>query len=87
MNWDPTAILLWVVAGLVVGLVAGRLLRRPSSTLGADLALGVVGAVVAGVLVQLVGYSTTLGHWGTATVALLGAIIVLGLGRLLVART
>lgn len=67
-------VLLWLVTGLVAGLLARLVLRRSYLGIGGDLALGSLGGITAGALMR---YSGVTASGGTAThviVALLGAV-------------
>jgi uncharacterized membrane protein YeaQ/YmgE (transglycosylase-associated protein family) len=67
------AIILWLVIGLVVGWLAGRVMRSSHGTL-VDLVLGVVGSLVGRFISDQL------------LVAVLGAMLLLVLHRLLFAR-
>jgi uncharacterized membrane protein YeaQ/YmgE (transglycosylase-associated protein family) len=75
-----------VVLGLVAGSLAKYLMpgRDPSGCI-VTIVLGIVGAVVGGVIGTRLGWGTvTAAHFNPRSLALatLGAIVVLGLGRL-----
>jgi uncharacterized membrane protein YeaQ/YmgE (transglycosylase-associated protein family) len=76
----------WVVLGLVAGSLAKYLMpgRDPSGCI-VTILLGIVGAVVGGVIGTRLGWgAVTAAHFDPRSLALatLGAIVVLGLGRL-----
>ncbi len=82
---DPFEIVVWVVIGLVVGFVASRVMLGHGLGIVGDVAVGLVGAVIGGVLTALFGVSFSVpGHRvvAQAIVAFLGAVLLLGLLRL-----
>ncbi len=82
---DPFEIVVWVVIGLVVGFVASRVMLGHGLGIVGDVAVGLVGAVIGGVLTVLFGVSFSVpGHpvIAQAIVAFLGAVLLLGLLRL-----
>lgn len=83
MTAELYTLLTWVTLGLITGWLAGQFTKQLDFSLAADSLLGVVGALVGGVLVQLLGFGPVLGLWGTATVAFLGALVALVTARLL----
>lgn len=75
--------ILWIIFGLIVGVVANAIDPRPSEggLLGA-IVLGVLGAVVGGFLSNLIfGAGVTGFNLSSFVVALLGAVLLLGIGR------
>ncbi len=78
-------ILLWVVFGLLVGIVANAIDPRPAQggALGAII-LGIIGAVVGGFIANLLfGVGITGFNLTSFAVSVLGALFVLMLGRAL----
>lgn len=81
----PGDFVAWVIAGLLAGWLAGLVVRgRGFGCLG-DIILGIVGALVGGIVVSLLPLNlpTTYGFWGTVVVAFLGALILAAIGRLI----
>ncbi len=75
--------LLWIVFGLIVGVVANAVDPRPQEggMLGA-IVLGILGAVVGGFLSNLIfGVGVTGFNLSSFIVAILGAVLLLGVGR------
>jgi len=82
-------VLTWILFGLLAGAIAKFIMpgKDPGGCLGTTL-IGILGAVIGGFI------GTHLFHWGTVTgfnlrsfgIAILGAIILLGLYRLLLER-
>lgn len=75
--------ILWIIFGLVVGIVANAIDPRPAEggMLGA-VVLGILGAVVGGFLSNLIfGVGVTGFNLSSFVVAILGAVLLLGIGR------
>lgn len=77
-----TAILWWVIVGLIAGWAAGRIMKGGGYGPAMDILLGIVGAVVGGWLLGLLGIHAG-GLIGTILVAIVGAIFLIWLSRLL----
>ena len=81
------SILVMLVLGIIVGAVASWIMKSPSGIL-MDMVLGVVGAFVGGLIMNLLGYGGVNGlNIYSFLVALLGAILVIYAGRLLARNT
>lgn len=81
----PGNLVMWAIAALLAGWLAGQLVHgRGFGCLG-DILLGLVGAVVGLVIVSLLPLhlTGTLGFLGTLVVAFVGALILAAIGRLL----
>lgn len=68
----------WIILGLVAGFIASKVVNRSGRGILTDIALGVVGAVVGGVVFNLLGMQgvTGLNIW-SIIVSVVGAILVL----------
>jgi uncharacterized membrane protein YeaQ/YmgE (transglycosylase-associated protein family) len=88
----PGGIVAWLVIGLVAGWLAARVMGGGGYGMFGDLALGLVGALVGGLLFGLLrggdgSVGGDAGFWGSLGVAFLGACLLLfgarflGLGR------
>lgn len=77
-----TAILWWVIVGLIAGWAAGRIMKGGGYGPAMDIVLGIVGAVVGGWLLGLLGIHAG-GLIGTILVAIVGAVFLIWLSRLL----
>ena len=82
---SPGNFLAWILVGLIAGAVAGRLTRGRGYGCIGDIIVGLIGAVVGGYIVSLfVGNAThTYGFLATTLVAILGAVVLLVLLRLI----
>ncbi len=78
-----TNIVTWIVFGLIVGVVANALDTRPNRMgIVGSIALGILGAVLGGLVAGLFGYSGVTGfNLYSFLVALIGALVVLWVGR------
>lgn len=81
-------IISWIILGLIAGFIGSKIVNKTGEGLVLDIVLGIVGAVVGGYLVSLTGNEgvTGLNLW-SLVVAVIGAIIVLLVYRMIVART
>ena len=82
------SIIAWIVLGLISGFIASKIVNRTGSGVVVDVLLGVGGAVVGGFLFNLLGAAgvTGLNLW-SLLVAVIGAVVVLLVYRMVVART
>lgn len=81
----PGNLIMWAIAALLAGWLAGHLVRGHGFGCLGDILLGLVGAVVGLVVLSLLPLhiSGTLGFLGTLVVAFFGALILAAIGRLL----
>ena len=80
-------IISWIILGLIAGFIGSKIVNKTGQGLFLDIALGVVGALVGGYLVSLTGNEgvTGLNLW-SLLVAVIGAVVVLVVYRMVVAR-
>jgi len=78
-------IILWIIFGAIAGWIASVIMHTNSSQgTMMDIVLGIVGAVVGGFLMGLVGQSGVNGfNLYSLGVAVIGAIVVIYIGRML----
>lgn len=81
------AVLMWVLFGLVVGIVAKLIMpgREPGG-FAITVLLGIGGALVGGFLGRLLGVSTTNSSPGGFLMSILGAIVLLAIYNLAIGR-
>jgi uncharacterized membrane protein YeaQ/YmgE (transglycosylase-associated protein family) len=72
----------WVVVGLIAGWAAGKIMKGGGYGVVADIILGIVGAVVGGWLMGFFGIHAG-GLIGTILVAILGAVVLIWITRLI----
>jgi uncharacterized membrane protein YeaQ/YmgE (transglycosylase-associated protein family) len=75
-----TALLFWVIVGLIAGFLASLVMRGGYGIVG-DIIVGVVGAIIGGFLMRLLGFSATGGLLYTILVAFIGACILIAILR------
>jgi uncharacterized membrane protein YeaQ/YmgE (transglycosylase-associated protein family) len=75
----------WIILGLIAGFVGSKIVNKTGEGLILDIILGIVGAVLGGYLFNLFGAQgvTGLNLW-SLLVALIGAIVVLMIYRLII---
>jgi len=76
-------ILAWIVVGLIAGWLAGQVMKGGGYGVVADIILGLLGGVLGGWIFEKLGVSTGGGMIGSIIVAFIGAVILVGITRLL----
>ncbi len=72
------SILAWIVLGIVAGFIGSKIVNKSGEGLVLDLVLGVVGAVVGGLLFNTFGHEGVTGfNIYSLLVAVVGAVVVL----------
>jgi uncharacterized membrane protein YeaQ/YmgE (transglycosylase-associated protein family) len=82
---NPRNVAAWLVAGLIAGWLAGKMMENPSYGIIGDLLLGTVGAVVGGILLAF-AVTGEPAFWLAALVAFIGACVLIVAARIVVAR-
>jgi len=77
-----TNLIYWIVVGLIAGWAAGKIMKGGGYGTLMDIVLGIVGVIVGGWLMGLLGISAG-GLIGTIVVAIIGAVFLIWLSRLL----
>ena len=77
-----TSLIWWIVVGLIAGWAAGKIMTGGGYGTMMDIVLGIVGAVIGGWLLGALGIHAG-GLIGTIIVAIVGAIFLIWLSRLL----
>lgn len=72
----------WLIIGAVAGWLAGLLMKGSGFGLLMDIAVGIVGSVIGGLLVPYLGITFLSGFIGKIIVAVIGAVILLFVIRL-----
>jgi uncharacterized membrane protein YeaQ/YmgE (transglycosylase-associated protein family) len=81
------SIIAWIVLGLISGFIASKIVNRSGEGVVMDIVLGIVGAVVGGLLFSMVGSSGVNGvNLWSILVAVLGAVVVLVIKHALTGR-
>jgi uncharacterized membrane protein YeaQ/YmgE (transglycosylase-associated protein family) len=77
----------WIILGLIAGFIGSKIVNKTGSGMIMDIALGVVGAIVGGILASLiVGTGITGFNIWSLIVAVIGSVIVLWVYHMVVAR-
>jgi len=81
------SVLAWIILGLIAGFIASKLVEGTGQGVLMDMVLGIVGALAGGWLFRVFGGTgvTGLNIW-SILVAIIGAIVVLGLYHLFTGR-
>jgi uncharacterized membrane protein YeaQ/YmgE (transglycosylase-associated protein family) len=75
--------LTWIVVGLIAGWLAGQVMRGGGYGILVDIILGILGGLVGGWVFGLLGIWHGGGMIGSIIVAFIGAVILVGITRLL----
>jgi uncharacterized membrane protein YeaQ/YmgE (transglycosylase-associated protein family) len=80
------ALIGWLVIGALAGWIAGKLMKGGGFGLVGNIIVGIVGAVVGGLVFDILGFEMDDGFVGSLITAVLGAVILLWIVRLLLLR-
>ena len=75
--------LVWIVVGLIAGWLAGQVMKGGGYGILVDIVLGILGGLLGGWLFGLLGIHLGGGMLGSIIVAFVGAVILVGITRLL----
>ena len=73
----------WLLVGLIAGWLAGQVMKGGGYGVIVDLILGLLGGVVGGLLFGVLGIWPGGGMIGAIIVAFVGAVILVGISRLI----
>jgi uncharacterized membrane protein YeaQ/YmgE (transglycosylase-associated protein family) len=77
----------WIILGLIAGFIGSKIVNRQGSGLWLDIALGIVGAIVGGVIFDFFGASGITGlNIYSMIVAIIGSVVVLWLYHAVMGR-
>jgi uncharacterized membrane protein YeaQ/YmgE (transglycosylase-associated protein family) len=82
INLSPGVIIVWLVVGLITGWLAARVLKGGGYGLVGDIIVGLIGAVIGGLLFGLL-VTREAGVWGSMVAAISGAWVLLAMFRFL----
>ena len=81
------SIIAWVVLGLIAGFIASKLVNKTGEDIVLDIGLGIVGAVVGGFVFNQLGAVWVTGfNTYSMLVAVIGAVLVVGIYHLMMGR-
>lgn len=78
-------IILWIIFGALAGWIASLVMRTNAQQgIGLDIVLGIVGAIVGGLVMNFFGFGGISGfNFYSLIVAVIGAIVLIGIGKAL----
>jgi uncharacterized membrane protein YeaQ/YmgE (transglycosylase-associated protein family) len=76
MTVEIPGLIAWVLIGLVAGWLASSIMKRGGSMIGNAL-LGMLGALVGGILFSLIGLGGATNIVGSIVIATVGAVVIL----------
>ena len=76
-----TALLFWVIVGLIAGFLASLVMRGGGYGVIGDIIVGIVGALIGGFLMSLIGLNSTGNIVYSIIVAFIGACILIAILR------
>jgi len=76
-----TALLFWVIVGLVAGFLASLVMRGGGYGVVGDIIVGIVGALIGGFIMNLLGFSSGGNIIYSIIVAFIGACILIAILR------
>ena len=76
-------ILAWIIVGLIAGWAAGKVMKGGGYGVLMDIVLGILGGLFGGWLFGQLGLSQGGGMVGSIIVAFIGAVILVGITRLI----
>ena len=81
------SVLGWIILGLIAGYIASRIVDKSGEGMFLDIALGIIGAIVGGMLFNFFGVPGVTGlNIYSLLVAVVGAIVVLALYHMLTGK-
>ena len=78
----PGGLFAWVLVGLLAGWVAGRLTRGEGFGCFGDIVLGLIGAFLGQLVLEIVGFRGSVGFFGSVAVATFGAVVLVVVANL-----
>jgi uncharacterized membrane protein YeaQ/YmgE (transglycosylase-associated protein family) len=83
LTMSPGGVLAWIGVGLMAGWMAGLMMSGGGLGVIADIALGLVGAIVGGIVASFF-IAGNAGFWASLLISLIGACMVIGIARILI---
>jgi uncharacterized membrane protein YeaQ/YmgE (transglycosylase-associated protein family) len=76
-------VLSWIILGLIAGFIGSKIVNKTGSGMIIDIVLGIVGAVIGGILMTTLGFSGVSGvNIYSIVVSIIGAVVVLYIYRM-----
>ena len=76
-------ILWWIIVGLIAGWATGKIMKGSGYGTLMDIVIGIAGALIGGFIMRFLGFAGRGGMLYTIAVAILGAVILTAVVRLL----
>ena len=76
-------ILWWIIVGLIAGWATGKIIKGSGYGTLMDIVIGIAGALIGGFIMRFLGFAGAGGLLYTIAVAILGAVILTAVVRLL----
>lgn len=76
MRLEPGSLIAWIILGLLAGRLAGKLTRGRGFGCIGNVAIGLVGAVIGGILFHVLGYHGAVGFFGSLVISVIGAALL-----------
>jgi uncharacterized membrane protein YeaQ/YmgE (transglycosylase-associated protein family) len=76
---NPDGLLAWLVVGLVAGFLASMVMRGGGYGILGDIIVGIVGAFIGRLLMNLLTPDANHGFWGSIVVSVIGACVLIAL--------
>src|SRR5215472_15728102 len=80
--FDSRGLIAWIIIGLIVGFLAGKIMRGGGYGVIGDTIVGLIGALIGGFLANLIIPNAQLGLIGSIIVSLIGASLFIWLIRM-----
>src|SRR5438270_9728067 len=76
-----STVIWWLLVGLIAGFLASVVMRGGGYGVLGDIIVGIVGAFLGGLIMNLLAPDMTTGFWGSIVVAFIGACILIAILR------
>ena len=81
MALEPGGIIAWIIVGLIAGWMTGKVMKGRGYGAFRDILLGIVGAVIGGIVMSLFGIQGQAGFVGSIVIAFIGASLLVAVVR------
>lgn len=82
MDLDPGGLISWLIVGLLAGWIAGIVTRGQGFGCITNVIIGVIGAFVGGLILEVLNVDGTAGFLESLAIATLGSIVLLAIANL-----
>ena len=81
-TFEPRSWISWIIIGLIVGFLAGKIMRGGGYGIVGDIVVGLIGAIIGGIIANLVIPNANTGFIGSIIISLIGACLFIWLIRM-----